>query len=122
MGIGFSDILQEIQKDGEGFYAIWKGVRMYSVFQPVYGLSQNRPVGFEALIRGRLPDGRLMNPYDILALSGNLSELVFLDRLFRAVHLHNFEPFKSRGLWIFLNVHPEVAVHGKKHGKFLVAL
>ncbi|MHB1926829.1 MAG: EAL domain-containing protein [Leptospirillum sp.] len=118
MGIGFSDILQEVREDEEGFYAEWRGIRLYSLFQPVYGLAQNRPVGFEGLIRGRLADGRRMSPADILSLSGSLPELVFLDRLFRAVHLHNFVSSRSKGLWIFLNVHPKVALHGREHGKF----
>ena len=111
-------ILGEIREDGEGFYAIWKGVRLYSVFQGVYGLAQRRPVGFEALIRGRKPDGTVMSPAELLAGASGLGELVTLDRLFRAVHLHNFVRFRTRGVWIFLNVHPEVAIHGRSHGAF----
>ncbi|MCL4460995.1 MAG: EAL domain-containing protein [Nitrospirae bacterium] len=114
----FATILGEIREDGGGFYALWKGVRIYSVFQGVYGLAQRRPVGFEALIRGRRPDGSVMNPADLLAGASGLEELVTLDRLFRAVHLHNFVRFRVRGVWIFLNVHPEVAIHGRSHGAF----
>ena len=68
----FATILGEIREDGGGFYALWKGVRIYSVFQGVYGLAQRRPVGFEALIRGRRPDGSVMNPADLLAGASGL--------------------------------------------------
>ena len=114
----FEKILGEIREDGEGFYAMWRGVRLYSVFQGVYGLAQRRPVGFEALVRGRKADGTVISPGEILAGATGLEELVTLDRLFRAIHLHNFVRFRTRGVWIFLNVHPEVAIHGRKYGAF----
>jgi len=113
-----SKILGEIHEDGEGFYALWKGVRLYSVFQGVYGLAQRRPVGFEALIRGRKADGKILTPGEILAGASGLEDLVTMDRLFRAIHLHNFVRFRTRGVWVFLNVHPEVAIHGRKYGAF----
>lgn len=120
--IGFEEILSQIRKDSEGFFAVWKGIRLYSMFQGIYGLSQKRAVGFEGLIRGRLPSGETISPQEIMARIQGKSELVLLDRLCRAVHLFNFQAFRDPDVWLFLNVRPEVAIHGRRFGSFFRAM
>ncbi|MHB8422930.1 MAG: EAL domain-containing protein [Leptospirales bacterium] len=118
ISIGFEEILSQIRRDSEGFFAIWKGIRLYSLFQGIYGLSQKRAVGFEGLIRGRLPSGETISPKEIMGRIQGKTELVLLDRLFRAIHLFNFQSFRSPDVWLFLNVRPEVAIHGRRFGSF----
>ena len=120
--IGFEEVLSQVYQDSEGFFAIWKGIRLYSMFQGIYGLSQKRAVGFEGLIRGRLPSGEIVSPGEIMGRIQGKSELVLLDRLFRAVHLFNFQRFRDPNVWLFLNVRPEVAIHGRRFGSFFNAM
>ncbi|MHB1286636.1 MAG: EAL domain-containing protein [Leptospirales bacterium] len=116
--VGFEEVLSQIQQDAEGYFATWKGIRLFSMFQGIYGLSQKRAVGFEGLIRGRLPSGEIISPGEIIGRIQGKTELVLLDRLFRAIHLFNFQAFRDPNVWLFLNVRPEVAIHGRRFGSF----
>ena len=120
--IGLDEVLSHISlREGRPFVQ-WKGVRIESVFQPIYGLPQKRAVGFEALVRGRSPDGNIVFPGELFKMARSEEEAVFLDRLVRAVHLLNFQPYKTLPVWLFLNISPDVASRGRKYGTYFGGL
>jgi EAL domain-containing protein (putative c-di-GMP-specific phosphodiesterase class I) len=120
--IGLDEILSRISlRDGRP-YVLWKGVRIESVFQPIYGLPQKRAVGFEALVRGRSPDGTVIMPGQLYKMARTEEEAVYLDRLVRAVHILNFQPYKDLPVWLFLNISPDVASRGRKYGTYFGSL
>lgn len=88
-----------------------------SAFQPIYSLSHQNPVGYEALCRPHNADGMAVSPLALFAQLKDESDNVMLDRLCRAVHVENFSQFADKS-WLFLNVNPLVTVLGKNYGSF----
>ncbi|SFN11563.1 EAL domain, c-di-GMP-specific phosphodiesterase class I (or its enzymatically inactive variant) [Formivibrio citricus] len=84
-----------------------------SHFQPIYGLSIQRPVGHEALLRSVSDDGTPFSPH---ALFGSLPSRARpkLDQLSHLLHLHNFLNMADRNTWLFLNMTPEVFLGTRK--------
>ncbi|NCC25809.1 MAG: EAL domain-containing protein [Deltaproteobacteria bacterium] len=93
-----------------------------SAFQPIFSLAHKRIVGFEALIRPRDGDGRALPPPVLFNDRCTMAELTALDRMSRFVHLLNFEALNDGLSWLFLNIHPQVVVHGHSFGSFFEAL
>ena len=92
-------------------------VTLSSAFQPIYSLTHERVIGYEALIRGER-NGETVAPWEIIAGSDDFEQLVHLDRLCRAIHIRNFQRHLRHNAWLFLNVNPRVAVEGKQFGPF----
>lgn len=90
---------------------------LFSAFQPIYSLSHERVVGYEALIRG-VRDGEPVPPWEIITANDDFAQLVYLDRLCRAIHIRNFQRHLRHNAWLFLNINPRVAVDGKQFGSF----
>jgi EAL domain-containing protein (putative c-di-GMP-specific phosphodiesterase class I) len=96
----------------------YKGLRLFSHFQPIFSLVHKRPIGYEALLRARDPNGENIAPLDIFNEVRDEEDSVFLDRLCRNLHLRNFLPMADNSSWIFLNVNPLVTVVGKRYGQY----
>jgi EAL domain-containing protein (putative c-di-GMP-specific phosphodiesterase class I) len=113
------DQISAAMRDADGYRtAAFGDLTLYSHFQPVFSLAHSRIVGYEALVRGAYPDGRPCSPLEIFASASNQFETVLLDRLCRAVHMHNFMGTPTGNEWLFLNVNPQVIVDGKRYGSF----
>ena len=84
-----------------------------SHFQPIYGLSHQRPIGYEALLRSRAEDGTPFSPH---ALFGSLPAdgRSRLDRLSHRLHLRNYLGVADNRSWLFLNMTPEVFLLARK--------
>jgi EAL domain-containing protein (putative c-di-GMP-specific phosphodiesterase class I) len=89
----------------EQLAASMNGMRLTSAFQPIYGLSHRRIVGFEALLRARLED-RPIAPLEAFARARTVREAARLDRSARALHMENFAQTPTHYGWLFLNVAP----------------
>ena len=89
-----------------------------SVFQPIYSLSHQRAIGYEALARVFDDDQKRINPATFFGSIEDEYSLVVLDRLCRSLHLQNFSRFEDNLNWVFLNTSPRVAVVGRKYGSF----
>lgn len=95
--------------------ALFGDVCLSSHFQPIYSLSHRRIVGHEALMRGTNKDGVRIPPPELLAqANSNYSTLLFLDRLARANHIHNFAAQPDAEGWLFLNMSPQVFLQGPR--------
>lgn len=93
--------------------------RLTSAFQPIYSFPHRRPVGYEALVRVEDERGRPIPPVAAFEGVGNFDEQVWLDRLCRLLHVHNFVSQRQADCWLFLNIHPAVFVHAAMQVRML---
>lgn len=114
--------LIQLQHGSDGVTAQYRGCTLRSAFQPIVALSHCRSVGHEALVRATDGSGAAIPPPALFEGVKDEAELVHLDRLCRAVHVHNFARHGDRDSWLFLNVHPIVSVRGRLYGKFFEEL
>lgn len=83
----------------------WDDFYLISHFQPLYSLSHQKQVGFEALLRGEQDDGTLVPPAVLFAPKPSNDEAA-LDRASHAVHLGNACRLLPGDTWLFLNILP----------------
>jgi diguanylate cyclase (GGDEF)-like protein len=83
----------------------WGDFYLISHFQPLYSLSHQKQVGFEALLRGEQDDGTLVPPAVMFAPKPSNDEGA-LDRASHAVHLGNACRLLPGDAWLFLNILP----------------
>jgi len=83
----------------------WENFSLISHFQPLYSLSHQKQVGFEALLRGERDDGTLVPPVVMFAPKPSRDEGA-LDRASHAVHLGNARRALPGDAWLFLNILP----------------
>jgi EAL domain-containing protein (putative c-di-GMP-specific phosphodiesterase class I) len=94
---------------------MFQDMRLSSHFQAVFSLAHGRAVGYEGLLRATGRDNRPTTPLDAFAIAERSGQIVQLDRLARAIHARNFAAQPSGASWLFLNIHPDVIVHGLTH-------
>ncbi|HEX3380441.1 MAG TPA: bifunctional diguanylate cyclase/phosphodiesterase [Paraburkholderia sp.] len=87
----------------------WEDFYLISHFQPLYSLSHQKQVGFEALLRGEQDDGTLVPPVVMFAPKPSSDEGA-LDRASHAVHLGNARRALPGDAWLFLNILPATFV------------
>jgi len=104
-------------QDDELTNARYEAFRLHSAFQPIYSLSHERVIGYEALIRGTR-EGQGVSPWEIFSSVDGFEQTVHLDRLCRAVHIRNFQRHIRDNAWLFLNINPKVVVGGRHFGSF----
>jgi len=111
-------------KDGRT-YGYFGGKRLDSAYQPIYSLPHRRIVGHEGLLRATNFEGKNIPPIQVFNGDGGSisdAQLVFLDRLCRTIHLHNYQAVQSNNQWLFLNVSAQVINHRRDHGPFFAEL
>jgi EAL domain-containing protein (putative c-di-GMP-specific phosphodiesterase class I) len=96
----------------------YRSFRVRSAFQPIFSFAHSRPVGYEGLARGWNERGESVPAPVLLGADRSGEGIIFLDRLLRALHLANFSGPAFRDSWLFLNVAPEVIIHGRSYGPF----
>ena len=94
-------------------------LRLSSSFQPVFSFPHGRPVGYEALIRVADAGGMPVSPISLFERVDGFEQQVWLDRLCRLVHVHNFCEQLSGDAWLFLNIHPAVFLHSVQHSELV---
>ncbi|WP_345814880.1 bifunctional diguanylate cyclase/phosphodiesterase [Paraburkholderia sp. PREW-6R] len=83
----------------------WGDYSLTSHFQPLYSLSHQKQVGFEALLRGEQDDGTLVPPA-VLFAPQPASDEGALDRASHVVHLTRASAALPADAWLFLNILP----------------
>ncbi|REG50158.1 diguanylate cyclase/phosphodiesterase [Paraburkholderia sp. BL6669N2] len=83
----------------------WEEYYLTSHFQPLYSLSHQKQVGFEALLRGEQEDGTLVLPAVLFAPRPSSDEGA-LDRASHVVHLAGARRSLPDDAWLFLNILP----------------
>jgi EAL domain-containing protein (putative c-di-GMP-specific phosphodiesterase class I) len=93
------------------------GLKLKSVFQPIYDIDASKSFGYEALLRAFDSRGEAISPLKAFVQSEIAGQLIKFDRVCRTLHTLNFlnlSPDKGR---LFLNVHPQLLVTVNSHGK-----
>lgn len=93
-----------------------------SAFQPIVSVAHQRIVGYEGLARVFDSSGAPHSPGDLFQSITDLEQLVRVDRTCRELHLRNFMHANFESRWLFLNVHPLVAMYGYKFSTFFEQL
>jgi EAL domain-containing protein (putative c-di-GMP-specific phosphodiesterase class I) len=94
-----------LQFDDSGAIGCYDGLRLHSVFQPIFHAADLRPFAYEALLRVRDPGGAPVGPQDVFKRTEVSEEIIYLDRLCRVIHAINFfSQNPGRELTLFLNV------------------
>ena len=102
---------------GELTTARFTDYTLTSAFQPIYSLSHERVIAYEALIRGKRGT-ETISPWEIMSSADSFEATVQLDRLCRVIHVHNFKRHFDEDAWLFLNINPQVVVSGRHFGTF----
>lgn len=119
------NIKQSISTKAGRAYGYFAEKRLDSAFQPIYSLAHRRIVGHEGLLRATKLKGKNVPPLQLFNGDGGyISDVqsVFLDRLCRTIHLHNYQLNKANDLWLFLNVSAQVINYRRDHGPFFAEL
>lgn len=100
----------------------FKQLTLHSHYQPIISLAHRRVVGYEALVRPHDAVAQPVSPLTLFQSVHDERETVYLDRLCRNIHVRNFISAASGNSWLFLNVNPEVALHGKEYAPYFSEL
>lgn len=87
----------------EEFY----GYTLSSHFQPIFGLSHQRPLGYEALLRVRDETGQAVSPKSLFDSLTRMQRKE-LDKLCHRLHLGNYLSMADNKGWLFLNMTTDV--------------
>lgn len=110
-----------IAADG-GFEACFNDINLHSNFQPIYSLSHRKPIGYEALLRGRDAENQSISRLEIFNTLRSDEKIIELDRLSCYLHIKNYVRQANEFNWLFLNVHPQVLLQGNRNGSYIEAL
>lgn len=101
--VDFASINARLHYRGGRLVAREDGFELRTVLQPVFSVRHQRPVGCEALIRGRDDEGREVPAWRVLE-RGTAAGEVEMNRLCAALHVRNFTAIAGRPSWLFLNI------------------
>ncbi|TCT24143.1 EAL domain-containing protein [Thiobaca trueperi] len=99
-----SGTAHHLRFDDQGAFGSYRGMRLYSAFQPLFAGQDLAVVAHEALLRVRDEDGRALSPAEAFAVPTTPSEAMYFDRLCRMVHTLNFVQQAESEAELFLNV------------------
>ena len=95
--------IERLQSSSTAQTTRFRNLELSSAFQPIFSVAHRKAIGFEALLRAKDEKGNPVSPIAAFNLAANDAELIFLDRLVRIMHLHNFRMLGNDHLWAFLN-------------------
>src|SRR2546423_3450927 len=101
---------------GGGGTLHWRGSRLPTRFQPIYGVRKAFCIGFEGLVRAADAYG------DVIAIDGVFRDTpdedkLLLDWACRALHLRNFATVDPGDRMLFVNVDPQAAVRDRRRAR-----
>lgn len=108
---------QNVYADKKRMNAKFSNYLLDTALQPIYSLAHKRIVGYEALLRVKDETLSPVNPEKLFSVE-DPKEIIYLDRLSRYLHIHNFQTMEDDINWLFLNVSPQTIINGKKYGSF----
>jgi EAL domain-containing protein (putative c-di-GMP-specific phosphodiesterase class I) len=99
------------------FSAVFLGIRLDSVFQPVMESQTDQVIGFEALLRPTVGGLATITPQMAFQYAESYGKLVKFDRICRILHLLNSFSLSSESGLLFVNVHPRLLSSVDSHGR-----
>lgn len=97
-------VISHLQFDDDGARGEFHGLRLSSVFQPLFAAASLTPSAHEALLRVQDADGTPLCPAAAFTLPTTSNDVVYFDRLCRIVHALNFVRQAESGANLFVNV------------------
>jgi EAL domain-containing protein (putative c-di-GMP-specific phosphodiesterase class I) len=107
-----------IRHKGAAAFAVFKNYQLHTAVQPIFSLAHKRIVGYEALARIKDVSEKFVSPLTLFNPDQSQSDIVFLDRLCRHLHLYNFARLNDEVNWLFLNVSPHTIANSDVYGTF----
>jgi len=105
------------QLDGN-LISTFEDITLTSQFQPIYSIDHQKVIGYEALIRGKDKNGKVVPPDVIFDTPCDERSSVYLDRLCRYTHVANAQKLKEQDKWLFINVSSLACEKSRDYGKF----
>jgi len=99
-----SSSIRHLDFDAHGTFGQYRGMRLSSVFQPLFNAENLSTFAHEALLRAHDKDGVPLSPAAAFAVPEKASEVVYFDRLCRIIHALNFIRQADGSNELFLNV------------------
>ena len=96
--------IQNLQVSAQGAFGHYRGMRLSSVFQPLFAADTLQAQAHEALLRVVDNGGQPLSPAAAFAIPDSASDVVYFDRLCRIMHALNFVRQAQPGAELFLNV------------------
>ncbi|VXB17062.1 Diguanylate phosphodiesterase [Burkholderia sp. 8Y] len=95
------------------------GIALSTHVQPIFSLSHQREIGYEALLRGRKEasgteppgDEPLLGPFDLFGRAIVAGTVAELDRQSHLTHLRSAAAFLPAAQWLFVNMNPATFTH-----------
>ena len=109
--LSLSRTAEDLVRAGSGETVRWQGLTLRSHLQPIYSVREAGCIGFEALLRAVDAGGVAIRPDRLFEKARADGDVVLLDWICRALHLRKFAMLDRGERKLFLNIHPEVAVH-----------
>lgn len=99
-----STLTQHLTLNKESATGNYMGMRLYSVFQPLFNAKKQTIFAHEALLRACDEKNQPLSPAAAFAMPGTANEVVYFDRLCRVLHALNFVLQAPKNAELFLNV------------------
>lgn len=122
-GAALAEVQRLIHRSADEAFVLYDNKRLTSAFQPIVSFAHQQVVGHEALLRAW--DARrhvAVAPLQVFDAVRDDAEVVYLDRLCRALHVRNAVLRRLQGGWLFLNINPDVIIRGRDFGPFFADL
>jgi EAL domain-containing protein (putative c-di-GMP-specific phosphodiesterase class I) len=113
---------ENLVRAGGGPELAWEGATLTTHFQPIYCVRRQSCLGFEALARAQDGQGIAIPSEEFFARPHAPSSRMLLDWACRALHLRSYATVDPGDRTLFINVHPEAAVHDVRRGRDLSEL
>ncbi len=119
-----SQAASHLQITREGTHGYFRGLRLSSVFQPLFAPGSLQPSAHEALLRVHDAAGTPWSPAAAFAFPATSEEAVYFDRLCRIVHALNFMRQAAPGADLFVNVSGRhlLGITNRGHGEIFERL
>ncbi len=91
-------------RDDSRAIGCYEGLRLRSVFQPLFLTATMKPFAWEALLRASDANGRDVPPEQAFRVPETADDIVYFDRLCRTIHALNFVSLAVPDDLLFLNV------------------
>ncbi|RIX49719.1 MAG: EAL domain-containing protein [Rhodocyclales bacterium GT-UBC] len=99
-----SESTPHLQVDPLGTTGFYRGMRLSSVFQPLFAADSLKARAYEALLRVRDEHNLILSPAEAFSRPVGSEQIVYFDRLCRIMHALNFQRQADRDAELFLNV------------------
>ena len=84
--------------------ALYRGLTLHSVFQPIGGIVNGNVVGYEALLRAATSAGFPVAPPSVFDTAADHGELLLLNQIVSDLHIASFCARDPGDCWLFLNI------------------